>query len=488
MMPLKKIFFCIFFFPCAFIAQAQKKTNPNITINSLTRFPLDSIQKVCITELRVSGNKKTKLAVILHELPIKKGDSIPVAQINNILEQARIQVYNTTLFENVKLDAVITSPSTISIHVEVKERWYIYPIPQFQLVDRNFNDWYKTFHHSLSRVNYGIKFANYSLTGKRDPLRIYLINGYSRNISFTYSNPYINSALNKGFSIAAGYTQNREISYKTTDSNTVAFYPTDSVRKTTNHFVRNSFYFSGSYLIRKGFFTRQYFTAGYAFLHVDDSVIIKNPNYFKDSVTSKGYVDLAYTYQYTNVDNTSYSLKGISAYVSVLKRGWGFTGGINMLSIEAGVYKYIPLGKNWYTNFQLTGKVKIPFDQAYLNQRGLGYGESYLRGLEYKVVDGAAFALMRSTLKKKIGSFKIPFPFLHKVITKIPFTFFAKTFTDFGYVYNKRKYDTYLNNRLLYTGGFGIDVLTLYDINLRFEYSFNQLNKNGLFFHTQNGF
>jgi hypothetical protein len=99
-----------------------------------------------------------------------------------------------------------------------------------------------------------------------------------------------------------------------------------------------------------------------------------------------------------------------------------------------------------------------------------------------------AHGLLRSTLKKKIVSFNIPFPFFPKILTKIPFTFFAKTFTDFGYVYNKPKYDTYLNNRLLYTGGFGIDVLTLYDINLRFEYSFNQLRKSGLFFHTQSGF
>jgi hypothetical protein len=240
--------------------------------------------------------------------------------------------------------------------------------------------------------------------------------------------------------------------------------------------------------MRKGFFTRQYFSAGYTFLKVDDSVIMKNPNYFRDSVTSKGFPDLAYTYQYTNVDNTAYSLKGTSYYVSVLKRGWGFSGGLDMFSIEAGLNKYYSLGKHWYSNFQVNAKIKLPFEQAYFNQRGLGYGETYLRGLEYNVIDGVAYVLGRSTLKRKLFSFNVPFPFFPKIITKIPFTFFAKTYADLGYVYNKTKYDTYLNNRLLYTGGFGIDILTLYDINLRFEYSFNQLRKGGLFFHTQNGF
>ena len=130
----------------------------------------------------------------------------------------------------------------------------------------------------------------------------------------------------------------------------------------------------------------------------------------------------------------------------------------------------------------------MPLEQAYINKRGLGYGDNYLRGLEYNVIDGVATALVKSTFKKKIISFNVPFPFFPKLLTKIPFTFFAKAYTDLGYVYTEKVYATNLNNRLLYSGGFGIDVLTLYDINLRFEYSFNQLNKNGLFLHNQAGF
>jgi outer membrane protein assembly factor BamA len=464
--------------------QAQKKIIAHNNITGLA----DSTKKVCIKEIDVTGNKRTKLFIILRELPFAKGDSIAVSQLTAQLEQARKQVYNTSLFEMTKVEAVITSPSTVNITITVNERWYILPVPQFQLVDRNFNVWYKTFHRNLNRVNYGIKFSHNNLTGKRDKLNIFLINGYSRNISFNYSNPNIDAAHTRGFAVAAGYTQNREISYKTSGKDSVLFYPSDSIRKTTNDFVRNSWYIGATYSIRKGFFTRHYFSASYNFLKVDDSVIIKNHNYFKDSVNAKGFPDLSYTYQYVNVDNNSYSLKGTSFYFVVLKRGLGLTGGLNMLSIEAGLNKYYSLGKGWFANFQLNGKIKLPFDQAYFNQRGLGYGETYLRGLEYNVVDGVAYLLAKSTLKKKLFSFNIPFPFFPKILTKIPFTFFAKTYADFGYVYTKPRYDSYLNNRLLYTGGFGIDILTLYDINLRFEYSINQLNNRGLFFHTQNGF
>ena len=65
--------------------------------------------------------------------------------------------------------------------------------------------------------------------------------------------------------------------------------------------------------------------------------------------------------------------------------------------------------------------------------------------------------------------------------------FFAKTYTDFGYAYNKKMYETNLSSKLLYTGGFGIDIYSLYDVTLRLEYSFNQLGKNGLFLQAQSG-
>jgi len=159
-----------------------------------------------------------------------------------------------------------------------------------------------------------------------------------------------------------------------------------------------------------------------------------------------------------------------------------------MLQLEAGLHKYFDMRKGWYSSIHLNGKIKFPFDQAYINQRGFGYGDIYLRGLEYYVVDGVATALVKSTLKKKIFSIKIPFRYFPKLLNSIPITVFAKTYTDVGYAYTQKKYDTYLSNRLLYTGGFGIDILTFYDFTLKFEYSFNQLGKNGLFLHNQSGF
>ena len=480
---LKKIFYCSLFSLLALLSYAQKKEQQNTGITSIAQLSKDSAAKLCVKDIVIKGNKKTKSYLILRETPFKKGDSLMISDFTKELQLARQQVYNTTLFVEVNVDLLVIDATDVVVTINVKERWSIDPVPQFQLVDRNFNEWIKTYKGSLDRVNYGVKFVHYNLTGKKDPLRIYLINGYTRNVSFSYTNPYSNHSLDEGFSVVAGYSQNREISYKTSYNNKILEYK-------KGQFVRNNAYGGVGFSLRKGLFKRHYFNVGYTHFTVDDSVVTANynPHYFNSPGASKGVLDFVYRYQYTNVDNVAYPLRGTTAFLSISKRNIGFTGGLNMLSVEAGLNKYYSLGNKWYTGFQLNGKIKLPFEQAYLNQRGLGYGESYLRGLEYYVIDGVATALFRSTLKKKIFYFGVPFPFHSKTISKIPFTFYAKTYGDLGYSYNKKTYDSYLNNRLLYTGGFGLDILTLYDINLRLEYSFNQLHENGLFLHTQGGF
>jgi hypothetical protein len=484
----KKITCCCIILLFTGLSYAQK--SPDVILKDTALLSANATNKVCVKDLVVTGTKKTKVYIVYREIQFKKGDSLLITDLQKELEQARFQVYNTTLFNEVKFELVALDANDVRITVQVLERWYIYPIPQFKWVDRNFNEWYKTYKASLSRVNYGVKFVHYNLSGRRDQLRIYLINGYSRNISFSYTAPYSNTKLTEGFTVGAGYLQKREMAIKTTGKDSLVFYPSDSATKAKADFVYKSWYINAGYTIRRGFFKKDIFSAAYTYVKIADGVLdpTNNPNYFKDSVTSKGFLDLTYTLQYANVDNSSYSLRGKTYFISLQKRGIGFTGGINMFLLEAGLNRYIALGKNWFTSLQLNGKIKLPFDQAYINQRGLGYGDVYLRGLEYYVIDGVATALFKSTIKKKLISFDIPFRLFPKIFTKIPVTVFAKSFADLGYAYTKKKYDTYLNNRLLYTGGFGIDILTLYDINLRFEYSFNQLKENGLFLHNQSGF
>ena len=132
--------------------------------------------------------------------------------------------------------------------------------------------------------------------------------------------------------------------------------------------------------------------------------------------------------------------------------------------------------------------VKLPFEQAFINRRALGFGSLSLRGLEVYLIDGVVAGVAKYTLNKKVAEFKISIPFKLKSLAYIPFKIFAKTYTDIGYSYLSKKYDSRLNNKLLYTGGFGIDVVTFYDIVFKVEYSFNQLGEKGLFLRGKGGY
>ncbi len=446
----------------------------------ITSFPFDSSAKLVVRKIILKGNKKTRNYLILREIQFTPGDSIIIGTVNEALQLARQQVYNTTLFHEVNVELVLISAYEMDVLVTVKERWYIFPFPEFKVIDRSFNEWLVERNADLSRVNYGLKFEHKNFSGRRDPLRLFLISGYNQNIAFSYSQPYSDKALTQGFGIGGGFLQNREIAIKTSYENKIQFFKRDD-------FVRRNLYFNLSLRLQKGILYRHILNLAFSRINVTDSVISSayNPNYFNTKTPAVALIDFSYTYQYANVNNVAYPLKGKTGNFSLTKRGLGITGGTNLFAIDGAYNKFWAHKRNWFTGLQLRANVKLPFDQPYINQNAIGYGDANLRGLELYVIDGVAFGIIKSTLKKKIFSFTIPLSKNSRLLPTLPFSIFAKTYVDAGYSFNKRKFDTYLNNRLLYTAGFGIDILTLYDIRLRLEYSFNQLNRRQFFFESK---
>jgi len=477
---LKKIYYSCLLLVITWNAAAQNVEVSLPVDKQLSAIPFDSASKLVVRKIILKGNKKTRNYLILREIQFKSGDSIIIGTINKSFQLARQQVYNTTLFHEVNVELAMISAYEMDVIVTVKERWYIFPFPEFKVIDRSFNEWLVDRNADLSRVNYGLKFEHKNFSGRRDPLRLFLLSGYNQNIAFSYSQPYSDKALTQGFGVGGGFLQNREIAIKTSYDNKIQFYKRDD-------FVKRNLYFNLSLRLQKGILFRHILNLAFSSIKVSDSVITStySPNYFNTRSPSATLIDFAYTYQYANVNNVAYPLKGTTGYYSLTKRGLGITGGINLFAIDGAYNRFWAYKKNWFSSLQFRANVKLPFDQPYINQNAIGYGDANLRGLELYVIDGVAFGIIKSTLKKKIFSFTIPLSKNSRLLPTLPFSIFAKTYLDAGYSFNKRKFDTYLNNRLLYTAGFGIDILTLYDIRLRLEYSFNQLNRRHFFFESK---
>ena len=168
-----------------------------------------------VRQSHISGNKKTKESIMLREIPFKSGEAYPLSELVKKFEIARKQLMNTSLFHEVVVALKSFEGNYIDVLIEVKERWYLFPVPYFKFVDRNINQWLVEQNARLNRVNYGIKFLYNNATGRNDKLNVYLVNGYTKQITLSYDRPYIDKKLKWGLNMGLGIGKNREINYNT---------------------------------------------------------------------------------------------------------------------------------------------------------------------------------------------------------------------------------------------------------------------------------
>ncbi len=464
---------------CCIVSLAQTSDTDTLRLYNNSDRYIDKAQPTpfVVGTIYIQGNRRTKSYIVERELPFKSGDSIYLPDLVKGFEIARRQLFNTGLFNEVIVSLKAFRGYTVDVNIELKERWYIFPLPYVKPVDRNLVEWGKQ-GYSTDRLNYGFKFTWYNFTGRNDKLRLWLITGYTKQLQFEYDQPYADKTLKHGYRIGFKYSSNKEINYSTVD-NQQQFI--DSLKEGFQQYSGHI-----DYTYRPGLRTFHAFRLSYTKQIIDSQVLLLNPKYFGPQTTSIEYPEISYTLNYVNVDYVHFPLTGIQASGSLLKRG--FHADNNMWEFSGKFFKGWRIGKKFYFGWQANAVVRLPFDQPYINQRLFGYGDLYLRGLERYVVDGVAAGLTRQTFRRELFRFNIPTFIKSKTHDRIPFRIYARTFGDMGYAYNKNLKDNSLVNKMLYTGGFGVDIVTFYDFIFRFDYSFNQLGQKGLFLHIKNEF
>src|SRR4030095_11452759 len=143
-----------------------------------------------ISKIEITGNGKTKARIILREIPFKEGETYTLQELVKKLEAGRELLMNMSLFHTVAVAVKNYDGNSVTIGIELRERWYLFPVPYFKPVDRNLNQWVFEQKGSIDRVNYGIKVSYNNVTGRNDKFRLWLMNGYTRQIAFSYSRPY----------------------------------------------------------------------------------------------------------------------------------------------------------------------------------------------------------------------------------------------------------------------------------------------------------
>ncbi len=476
---LKERKYCVWLIICILSCQVLVAQNPpadNIIDSAVVSEP-----RFVVGDITIRGNKKTKQHIILRELQFSSGSTHSLNDLVKKFEEARRQLLNTSLFLTVMVAADRYAGDTIHVIVEVKERWYLFPLPYFKPVDRNLNQWLVEQKASLSRVNYGIKITYNNATGRNDKFNLWLINGYTKQLSLSYGRAFIDKKLKWGMGASLGIGKYHEVNYNTINDKQVFI-------KLNHEYVRSFARANLAVTYRKAIKTRHIFGVSYNVEKITDTIAVLNPYYFKNGKKELRFPAVYYGMEYSDLDFNPYPTKGYAAQLSVSKSGFNNDNNLWQLQVK-GLGSWHLSSKTFFSLNMFAG-LKLPMKQPYLNQRFLGYNEMFLQGYEYYVIDGVAGGYLKATMHRQLFNFSIKIPPRKKGGEPewIPFKIVGKIYGNTGYAHHPEPGENILSDKMLYSGGVGLDIVTFYDITFRLEWSFNQLGENGLFLHRRSIF
>lgn len=428
----------------------------------------------------IEGLKATKERVVLREVTVQTGKSYSRDDLYQELERSRQNIFNLGLFNSVLVVPLFVNERDILVQVMVDERWYLWPVPIFELAETNFNTWWLT--KDFRRTNYGGYLYWYNFTGNNDRLYAKFQFGYTRQFAAEYRSGFVDSVGHWAFKSGWSYAQNAEITVGTRDNKRIFYSPPEG-----NSREITSVYTDLQY--RKAFDTRHTLGIKYTSAAVLDTVTEQNADYFNTGRTTADYFSLQYEYQWDRRDERRFTRDGHFISVRLRQDGLGLLGNdaLDLTTAEL-------TGIHWWRfsndlSFASSARFKTTLQEEvpYFRQEGLGYG-NFVRGYEFYVIDGQHFALFKQNLH-----FPIIKPFETR-IEQVPleafrsfyFAAYLNLFFDMGYVSDDLLDEqNFLDNEWMYGYGLGLDLVTSYDRTLRLEYSFNRLQESGLFIHFE---
>lgn len=427
-----------------------------------------------IRGIYIDGPRRTKDWVIHREISLAEGQCLDEKSIPEAIALNRGRLMNLKLFSDVKIDILSVGTDSLDVEIRVWDRFPIMPEFEFEFADRNFNVWWTEQNHDLGRLNLGLSLTHNNFRGNREVVSVLGQVGYTQKVGFSYSRPFVDKGQRHGFGFSIFGMQNREIAYATVNDK-LAFFKSD------HQFMQRKLDAAIWYTFRPAYAVHHQFQLSFHNYWISDTIFRLNPAYLDNGEQELQVLQFNYRFDYNGVDNWNYPLRG-QRFIGTLSHKVGLSGGQWQASMGLQYDRYwAPLPK-WYASLVGRGKASVPQrQQPYIFLQNLGYDYNYVRGYEYYVVDGTMFGLIRASLKRELLNVDIRLPI--RYFELVPLRVYGKAYADCGASYHANAPYDILNNRLLYSAGLGIDIVTLYDIKVRIEYTINHLNEKSIYLH-----
>lgn len=404
-----------------------------------------------VDSIAVSGNNITEDFIILRELNFGPGDIVSETQ----LQFNKERIFSLRLFTKVDLYPV-TVDDKIIIQIDVKESWYIYPIPFIRRQDG-----------SISKLSYGINFSFKNFRGRNEHLRAIIGLGYDPFLALVYQNPALDYKRNLllGFSLFLLKMNNKS-------STAQKIYGSD---------FKYKFYSSEIDLGKRlNQFNEVFIGVGYDYIEGPESPLPK--------ITASGekvdrVLSLTLGYSYDTRDLKQFSQNGIFSFMYLKHKGFGFSN-INYYLIGFDFREYRPViddfSARWRFVIRHTFGRSVPFyDYSYL-----GF-EEYVRGYSNENYEGNNYLLSSIEFSYPIlkeFDFSIKLPLIPQQLTSARIGVYLSAFADAGQVFDNNQRFRFSSFNTGY--GFGLTFLVLPYNAIRFEYAFNKLGKGELLIGT----
>jgi len=439
--------------------------------------------EIYLTTIKIEGNKVTKESIIRRELDVKEGDRLPLEKLDTIAFRNKNKIFNTDLFITVDISWQIDSLQNAVMLIELKERWYTFPVPIFELADRNFNEWWRERGADLRRTNFGLRFVQKNVRGRNETLEFLIQYGFVQKFTFDYKIPYIDALQKHGLEFGGSYVQNKNLAYET-ENHKLEFIEGEEV-------YQEKYEAKLSFTKRNAFYSFHRLEGKFHFNSIADTVVEINPNFFAANQTEQRFLSLKYEFRRDLRDIVAYPLRGNAFKFTLQKQGIGIFNDLDIWNFSTNYSVFKEINKVLFADFALFGRVSILNNQPYSNAQGLGYNDEFLRGFELYVIDGQTYFLSKNTLKFQLLNTVQEFKFIPiEQFRTVPIAMYLTGYFDTGYI-NDRFFTDASNrfsNRLIYGFGLGLDVVTYYNAVIKFNYSINSASESGFFINFSGSF
>jgi len=435
---------------------------------------------ITIRDINIEGNVKTKNSIILRELMFEKDRSYTSAQWQDAKKKSIENLVNTSLFHAANITLNLDSSQGNTVNIKVVERWYLWPIPQVTIDERNFNVWLQS--KSLDRLSAGVFLTKENFRGRMEVVKLLFMAGYNQQFGFAYDAPYINKKKTFGLGAEVVWTGRHEV-------NNVTLNDRQAYYKDVNDMVQRDLLAAIHFRYRKNYYVSHLFQLRFKNYQFTDSLLVNSSYYSWQGLKELPYFGFYYKLKDDHRDYKPYPLHGYYMDIEVFKNGFGILNnqGMNLWDFKTTLRKYWQLNDRFYIAGGFIGKISNYGAQPHFLQKSLGYGRDFVRGYEYYVIDGSKYAVAKANIKWAIiPERKVKLDFLKTdKFNTIPYAFYLNLFFDAGYVseYQANDATNQLPGMFLNSFGVGVDFTTYYDKVARFEVARNALGEVGYFLH-----